>query len=123
MFSSFTAGYKLSDNKGDITPFQPPHHPDDDPVDIQPPALLLQPPITTPPSFDFHDFMRRSGGKTASLFQTIRQVDALLPREPIIVHSQRAGGGNRLLYFVICCILSIFGIFGISRDLYVSLFP
>ena len=106
------AGYELSDDEGDvIPPSQSQEHPHDDPLDIQPPALLLQPPITTLPSFDFHDFMRWSGGKTASLFQTIREVDALLPREPIIVHSQRAGGGIRLLYIVMCCILGIFGIF------------
>jgi hypothetical protein len=111
MFSSFTAGYELSDDEGDIIPFQPPHHPEDDPVDIQPPARLLPPPIATPPDFDFHDFMRRSGGKIASLFQTIQQVDALLPPEPIIVLSQRAGGGIRSLYIVICCILSILAYF------------
>ena len=120
LISSIMAGYELSDDEGDIppSPSQSPHQPNDDLVDLQPPAHIQQPPImiAPPPSFDFHDFMRWSGGKTASLFQTIRQVDALLPREPIIVHSQRAGGGNRLLYLVICCILSIFGIFGISRD-------
>jgi hypothetical protein len=87
------AGYELSDDEGDvIPPSQSQEHPHDDPLDIQPPALLLQPPITTPPSFDFHDFMSRSGGKTASLFQTIREVDALLPREPIIVHKEEVSG-------------------------------
>ena len=114
------AGYELSDDEGDIppSPSQSPHHVNDDLVDLQPPALIQQPPImiAPPPSFDFHDFMRRSGGKTASLFQTIRQVDALLPREPIIVHSQRARGGIRLLYLVICCIFGIFSIFGISHN-------
>ena len=108
LFSSFMAGYELSDDEGDIPP-SPSQSP-------QPPVLIQQPPImiAPPPSFDFNDFMRRSGGNTASLFRTIRQVDALLPREPIIVHSQRAGGGIRVLYLVICCIFSIFSIFGIS---------
>ena len=65
LFSSFMAGYELSDDEGDIPP-SPSQSP-------QPPVLIQQPPImiAPPPSFDFHDFMpqsqRRSGGNTASL--------------------------------------------------------
>ncbi len=58
--------------------------------------------------------MRWSGGETASLFQVIRErreVDALLPQGPIIVHSKRAGGGIRLLYIQVV-IGYIFGIRG-----------
>ena len=65
--------------------------------DLQPiaPFLPPHPPVLPLPPFDFDDLMRRSGGNSASLFRVIRDVDALLPPGPIIVHSQRAGGGVR----------------------------
>ena len=61
--------------------------------DLQPiaPFLPPHPPVLPLPPFDFDDLMRRSGGNSASLFR-------LLPPGPIIVHSQRAGGGVRYLY-------------------------
>ena len=39
--------------------------------------------------------MRQSGGGTSSLLRVIRETDALLPPGPIVVYSERAGGGMR----------------------------
>ena len=76
--------------------------PDNMPQTGQP---IVQQPISKqpPPSFDFSDFMRRSGGSIDSMFSVIREVDALLPPGPIVVYSERAGGSMRLhiLYKVI----------------------
>jgi hypothetical protein len=59
---------------------------------------ILQQPISKqpPPSFDFSDIMRRSGGSITSMFSVIREIDALLPPGPIVVYSERAGGSMRL---------------------------
>jgi hypothetical protein len=40
--------------------------------------------------------MRRLGGNATSMFSVVDQVDAMLPAGPIVVHSERAGGGARL---------------------------
>ena len=56
----------------------------------------MQQPISQPPqSFDFSDFMRRSGGSTDSMFSVIQEMDSLLPPGPIVVYSERAGGSMR----------------------------
>ena len=102
--SDFKPGYEMSDDDDeDILPSRiqdHQRHGPDHPSDIlQLPAPVMALPPPPPPTFDFHSFMRRSGGKLASLFRLIQELDALLPQGPIIVHSQRAGGGVRLLYF------------------------
>ncbi len=56
------------------------------------------------PAFDFEGLVRKSGRNSASLFQAIQTVDALLPPDPIGVHSERAGGAVRLCKFCIYCI-------------------
>ena len=40
--------------------------------------------------------MRRLGGNPTSMFSVVDQVDDMLPAGPIVVHSERAGGGARL---------------------------
>ncbi len=40
--------------------------------------------------------MRRLGGNATSMFSVVDQVDDMLPAGPIVVHSERAGGGVRL---------------------------
>ena len=99
----FMPGYKRSDDEAeDVQLSQPLDNPKEaDPApDLRPMAALQpQPPVLQLPPFDFDGIIRRSGGNSASLFRVIREVDALLPPGPIIVHSQRAGGGVRYLYF------------------------
>ena len=96
-------GYKRSDDEAeDVQLSQPLDNPKEaDPApDLRPMAALQpQPPVLPLPPFDFDGIIRRSGGNSASLFRVIREVDALLPPGPIIVHSQRAEGGVRYLYF------------------------
>jgi hypothetical protein len=48
------------------------------------------------PPFDCHGAMRRLGCNPTSMFSVIDEVDNLLPAGPIVVHSERAGGGARL---------------------------
>ena len=99
-------GYKRSDDEAeDVQLSQPLDNPKEaDPApDLRPMAALQpQPPVLPLPPFDFDGLMRRSGGNSASLFQDIRDVDALLPPGLIIVHNQHAGGGVRLLYIAYC---------------------
>ncbi len=74
----------------------------DDPTDIDPNPQTgppsVQPPILQRPphTFDFADFMCRSGGSTASMLSVMKETDAALPPGPIIVYSERAGGAMRL---------------------------
>ena len=99
----FIPGYELSDDETeDVQPSQPLDNPEEaDPAaDLRPMAPLHpHPPVLPLPPFDFDCIIRQSGGNSASLFRVIREVDALLPPGPIIVHSQRAGGGVRYLSF------------------------
>ena len=95
----FIPGYELSDDEDQyITPSQiqdlkPDDTDRDHPSDVLlPPAPLMALPPPPPPTFDFHSFMRKSGGKL------IQELDALLPQGFIIAHSQHAGSGVRLLY-------------------------
>jgi hypothetical protein len=69
----------------------------DSPVQ-QPEMPEMQPEMRQPsPSpFDFHGAMRRLGGNATSMFSVVDQVDDMLPAGPIVVHSERAGGGVRL---------------------------
>ena len=67
--------------------------------DEQLPDSPVQQPETRQPSqspFDFHEAMRRLGGNATSMFSVVDQVDDMLPAGPIVVHSERAGGGVRL---------------------------
>jgi hypothetical protein len=102
-------GYELSSNEE-----EPPLQPDDSAdggsalEDMQhkigPPILQQQPAST---QFDFAAFIRRSGGNTTTLLDTIREADAHLPPGPIVVHSERAGGAVRLNILHISHILHI----------------
>ena len=60
-----------------------------------PDSPVQQPEIRLPSPFDFHGFMRRLGGNPTSMFSVVDQVDDMLPAGPILVHSERAGGGAR----------------------------
>ena len=60
-----------------------------------PDSPVQQPEIRLPSPFDFHGFMRRLGGNPTSMFSVVDQVDAMLPAGPILLHSERAGGGAR----------------------------
>ena len=101
-------GYELSSDDEELTQ-EHDARPDWDtmPETGQP---ILQQPISKqpPPSFDFSDFMRRSGGSIDSMFSVIREVDALLPPGPIVVYSERAGGSMRLHILHIQHIVHIF---------------
>ena len=67
-----------------------------------PDSPVQQPEIGQPsspvqqPEFDFHGSMRRLGGNPTSMFSVVDQVDDMFPAGPIVVHSERAGGGARL---------------------------
>jgi hypothetical protein len=60
-----------------------------------PDSPVQQPEIRLPSPFDFHGFMCRLGGNPTSMFSVVDQVDAMLPAGPILLHSERAGGGAR----------------------------
>ena len=63
--SDVKPGYKISDDEDqNITPSQPQYHKPDSPhhpADY--PAHLMAPPPPSPPTFNFHSFMHRSGVK------------------------------------------------------------
>ncbi len=65
----------------------------DSPVQNSPVPEIKQP---SPSPFDFHGAMRRLGGHATSMFSVVDQVDDILPAGPIVVHSERAGGGAKL---------------------------
>ncbi len=64
-----------------------------------PDSPVQQPEIRLPSPFNFHGFMRRLGGNPTSMFSVVDQVDDMLPG-PILVHSERAGGGARSFYIL-----------------------
>ena len=89
-------GFELSSDEDDLP------QENDDPPDIDPNPQTV-PPSVQPPTqrqpphtFDFADFMRRSGGNTASMLSVMKEADNRLPPGPIIVYSERAGGAMRL---------------------------
>jgi hypothetical protein len=57
---------------------------------------VQQPEIRQLSPFNFHGAIRRLGGNPTSMFSVVDQVDDMLPAGPIVVHSERAGGGGRL---------------------------
>ncbi len=88
-------GYELSSDDDDL-----PHGSNDPPVDDPMPKTGppdVQPPKSQqpPPTFDFSDFMRRSGGSTTCMFFVMLEVDPHLPSGPMVVYSERAGGAMR----------------------------
>ena len=116
----FLTGFYLSDNDEEM-PEDPtatandeqlPDSPVQRPEIGQPSSPVQQPEIRQPSAFDFHGSMRRLGGNPTSMFSVIDQVDDMLPAGPIVVHSERAGGGARL-----CNILHIIHILHIVHIL------
>ena len=101
------SGYKLSDDEEqDIPPSQTqdlePHDPDHPSDILHPPAPLMALPPPPPPTFDFHSFMHRSGGKLASLFLLIQELDELKLLQQVSCKGLllcTTGGGARLVYF------------------------
>jgi hypothetical protein len=59
-----------------------------EPVQTQVP---VQPAVMPP--FDFHQCIRRLGGNATTMFKASDDLDSHIPPGPIIVHSERAGGG------------------------------
>ena len=45
------------------------------------------------PALDFHQCIRRLGGHATTMFKALDDLDSHIPPGPIIVHSERAGGG------------------------------
>jgi hypothetical protein len=107
-------GFYLSDNDEEM-PEDPTATANDEQL---PDSPVQQPEIGQPsspvqqPEFDFHGSMRRLGGNPTSMFSVVDQVDDMLPAGPIVVHSERAGGGARL-----CNILHIIHILHIVHIL------
>ena len=93
MYDSLT-GFYLSDNDEESQE-DPTATANDEQL---PDSPVQQPEIRQPSSspFDFHGAMRRLGGNTPSMFSVVDQVDDMLPAGPVVVHSERAGGGVRL---------------------------
>ena len=100
----FLTGFYLSDNDEEM-PEDPtaiandeqlPDSPVQRPEIGQPSSPVQQPQIRQLSAFDFHGSMRRLGGNPTSMFSVVDEVDGMLPAGPIVVHSERAGGGARL---------------------------
>jgi hypothetical protein len=53
----------------------------------------VQPQVPVMPAFDFHQCIRRLGGNATTMFKALDDLDSHIPAGPIIVHSERAGGG------------------------------
>ena len=45
------------------------------------------------PALDFHQCIRRLGGNATTMFKALDDLDSHIPSGPIIVYSERAGGG------------------------------
>ena len=73
------------------------------------PLIMQQQPAPATAPFDFASFMLESGGNTVTttLLSAKRKADAHLPPGPILVYSERAGGGTRLNILHITHILHI----------------
>jgi hypothetical protein len=93
----FFTGFYLSDNDEDM-PEDPTATANDEQL---PDSPVHQHEIGHPSAFDFHGSMRRLGGNPTSMFSVVDQVDDMLPAGPIVVHSERAGGGARYVIFCI----------------------
>ena len=104
----FLTGFYLSDNDEEM-PEDPTATANDEQL---PDSPVQQPEIRQPSPFAFHESMRRLGGNPTSMFSVVDQVDDMLPAGPIVVHSERAGGGARL-----CNILHIIHILHIVHIL------
>jgi hypothetical protein len=65
-----------------------------EPIQPQVPAHPAVMPQSFPP-FDFNQCIRRLGGNATTMFKAVNDLDSHIPPGPIIVHSQRAGGGVR----------------------------
>jgi hypothetical protein len=98
-FDNSCSGFELSDDENeDIEPPQDGAGCDHNQSQGQPvsaPPFLQAPPVPCNAPFNFFAFLRQSSGHSASMLQSIRNLDILLPPGPIIDHSERAGGGVR----------------------------
>jgi hypothetical protein len=70
-----------------------PDSPDIAMVEPVQPQVPAQPAVM--PAFDFHQCIRRLGGNATTMFKALDDLDSHIPPGPIILHSERAGGGNR----------------------------
>ena len=99
VFDNSCPGYELSDDENeDIQPPQDAAGCDLNQSQGQPvsaPPFLHAPPVPCNAPFNFFAFLRQSSGHSASMLQSISNLDILLPPGPIIDHSERAGGGVR----------------------------
>jgi hypothetical protein len=103
MLNMYFQGFELSDDEEMPEAMHPdlpaldtqaPENDNEDPDTLQeqpalPPAAMHLPP------FDFHQSIRRLGGNTATMFKALEQLDAHIPPGPVVVLSERAGGGVR----------------------------
>ncbi len=62
-------------------------------LETEQPQLPVQPAVM--PAFDFHQCIRRLGGHATTMFKALDDLNSHIPPGPIIVHSERAGGGIR----------------------------
>ena len=60
-------------------------------LELVQPQVPVQPAVMPP--FDFHQCVRRLGGNATTMFKALDDLDSHIPSGPIIVYSERAGGG------------------------------
>ena len=70
-------------------------------VESIPPPPIIAPasrpivPLNSP--FNFAASIRRMGGKISSIYRELDELDQMIPSGPLIVHSERSGGGTRYI--------------------------